>query len=327
MNNKIFLLLAIILVATFYFPNVYSYEELTLEKFLTDMKINPQNYYILINRTDVEIEYYKSHGFGNFIDYFNLNISHYFLDDGRNFILLEIPTTQEGLRWAPQRKNSYVEVFENRFLDYQPYEYYLSNNWSMFNYAVIFSTVQPFFFDKNNLEEAYDEYALLDSNNDYNISEIEVSMYSLNKFTNRILEYSANPIYTDYLTFYKNEAIELKFGERDYCPGFNETSIFVRGNYTNNNFASYSFEYMQDKCNEAGFLEELKCSSLGVVYESVKCPSQTICLDGACRILNLLQTKDGPVTKMIVNIASKREKMDFSVSFKSLFNNFGNILN
>jgi len=253
---------------------------LTIGDFFRNMKLNPQSYYLIINRSQEELDYLVTNSsLREFLDYFNVGVSNSFKDDGKNFVLIEIPSTYLGDTFGLAKHYSYIEVYQDSFLDYQPYEYYLVNNWSTFNYSVIYSypqTLYSNFSGDNEREESQARISQVDTNHDGFLTEGELTIAYLNTILSYVL--SEENINNDYIVLdHRNEITPLPFGEREFCLMFN---------HSNNIFDYYLYSIpnlgMSESCFNRTTVNELVCAGGIVSYEQIGCPNDYSCFDGAC---------------------------------------------
>lgn len=249
---------------------------LTISGFFQDVKLNPQNYYIILNRSAEEKQYLiENSSFGNLVNYFQISVESSFLDDGRNFILIEAPITLEGGRWAYYKKYSYIQVVQDAFLQDQNLEYYESNNWSVFNYSVIYSYPQPLVLDYlDNMTFSDQRISLVDFDSDGIITEAELVIDRWNKLFEEVL---IGEINTSYAVIENEEILELPMNEEDYCVGFDlNNTIFSKYTYL------YRTTELSETCIDSTTVNELVCSG-GVVLEfPMSCPSGYNCYNGRC---------------------------------------------
>lgn len=262
-------------------------ETLTIQSFLSDMKAHPANYYAIINRTQPEIDYLTANSsLSEFLNYFNLEISTYFKDDGRNFVLIEIPNTYLGDLFGLQKSYSYIEVYEDALFDFQSYDYYYNTGWRKFNYTVLYAVPQDLAFarginfsNEQSRKYADEEINKIDKDNDNLLNPSELAVYFFDKIAYRVMDYKNHPINTDYAVIDEdNNLKELQFGNRNFCFYFNfSNSIFTRYTYKVPSFNITEF------CINKSIVSELTCNSGAVLYESIPCPSGYSCFDGACK--------------------------------------------
>lgn len=255
--------------------------DLTIQNFLVEMKANPENYILVINRSQEEIDFIRANSnLNQFLDYFDIGLTNSFSHQ-KNFILLEFPSSELGKQYALNREKSYIEVYENVLLPSDAnMSYYIEHNFSTFDYMIIFSTIQQWYYNLSNISEYEMQFDILDSNHDQQISEVELMFFYLDNLIDFTLDYESSPINTDYLIIDKNEPTLLSFGQRDYCTGFVNTSIFKKSNYTYYEWTSRQSNYMEDNCFSSTKLLKLACSFDKVVYQEVEC--DYMCLDGKC---------------------------------------------
>lgn len=293
---------------------------LTIKSFLTDMKAHPENYYVIINRTTPEIDYlYENSSLNNFLNYFGVNLETYFRDDCKNFLLIEIPDTDVGNTFGLKKDYSYLEIYQDAFLQDQSFEYYVNNDWCTFNYTVLYAVPQDLYTDTSsydNLEENDAKILQVDKDRDGLLSPTELAFYSLDN----LIETSTNPASlpdTDYLVIDgKNEIETLPFGSRDYCLDFN---------LSNDIFHSYVYApttfNMSESCVGFNSVSELVCSSGAVLYEERVCPEGYICSSGACIVPHATRGDRNTIFVLIAKFLTRQ--IELSEIVQAIYSWFG----
>jgi len=264
---------------------------LTIQEFLKDMKSHPNDYYLLINRSQEEVDYLlQNTSLQNLKNYFNIQVSSGFIPN-KHFVLLEIPSTPFGEEYSVYREKSYVELFSGLTLlppGVNDLNYYLDNEFFSYNYLVIFATTQEFYsvLDPRFLDKNQEEFKLLDSNGDKTISELELVNYYLKKFTDRLINYSRSPINTDYIVISENNLGEAVLGSRDFCPGFYNDTIFNKKNFSYYKDEEGQFfrnlTLVEDLCKNTFAVDEAVCVNDSIQYQRILCPADFSCSNGAC---------------------------------------------
>jgi hypothetical protein len=290
-NNKSkgMILIAIALLFLIYLPFVFAEDnwppkkDLTIQQFLVDMKAHPQNYYVIINRSQEEINILmNSTSLSSLLNTFNVEVSSYFKDNCKNFLLIEIPTTELGQLFGLQRANSYIQIYQNSFLMDQPYEYYLANNVCSFNYTIIYLYPQTLAFDFSSEEKTKEsniKIAKVDKDGNGALDLKELATYYLDNIIDRVDNYTKDPINARTVVVNENnDIIDLPIGKEDYCIGYDSNNTIFR-NYT---YHLPSLD-MSESCINSTAVNELICTDGGSVkYEVTNCPQGFHCSHAEC---------------------------------------------
>jgi len=309
-QNKIYAFgIIFILVVTFLSSFISAKNITTINDFLIDVKANPDNYYLYINRSSEEILSLNmfTSAFKNILGV--SLVSNQFIE-GKDFIFLDYPFSEFSRSGAiVDRQHPYVELYVNQFApNIQNPDLILPEmNFMAYNFLVIHSDTQEFYYNYSNLTQADLEFSLLDLTGDGIVSEDEMILYYLIKLSSRVLDLE-NPINTDFILIDKNEPVLVLYGQRYYCEGFNGNSVYLAKNFSYIEASNSLPKFVMDTCFDDKILSEVVCNNRKIETIYAICPENTRCLNGACvfnKVAGFKRVQSaGPVSKVINNINS-----------------------